>query len=246
MTGLLVTFALGVFVLLGAFIAGFAKNVDRIREASIAVALGAMVMLLIDDLIPEVIEEFDELGWPLLIVGIAAGVLVLVLLDRFLPESHHEQGHVEHKGSAFHISIATTIALAVHNIVEGMSVYSVSTQSTTLAMMLALGIGVHNIPMGMIVYSGIRDRSRRSKIIMMTIATLSTFVGGLVMFGMQSAVDERLMLFMVCVTIGLLLYIIAFELIPLVIHAQNKKVIIFGIIIGLALVAAGGALELLA
>ena len=54
--GLLITLILGVFVLAGAAIAGFTKNAEWIRELSIAVALGAMVMLLVNDLVPEAIE----------------------------------------------------------------------------------------------------------------------------------------------------------------------------------------------
>ena len=52
--GLLITFVLGIFVLIGAAIAGFAKNEHRVSELSVAVALGAIVMLLALDVVPEV------------------------------------------------------------------------------------------------------------------------------------------------------------------------------------------------
>lgn len=244
--GLLITFILGAFVLIGALIAGVAKNGDRIRELSIAVALGAMAMLLIDDLVPEMVEGVESIGiWPT-IIGVAVGVVVLIVLDRFLPEAHHEHGHVGHQGSALHISVATTIALVIHNVIEGMSVYSMSLESATTAILLGLGIGVHNVPLGMIVYAGVRDGSRKSKIVMLALAALSTFVGGLLMWVMRSAVDERVIAFMICLTVGLLLYIIVFELIPHVVRAQNKRLAIGGVILGLAVVYAGGMLEMLA
>ena len=244
--GLFITFVLGVFVLVGALIAGVAKNGDRIRELSIAVALGAMVMLLANDLLPEMAEGVETIGVPLTIVGIAVGVVVLIVLDRFLPEAHHEHGHVGHQGSVLHISVATTIALVIHNVIEGMSVYSLSLESVTTALLLGLGIGVHNVPLGMIVYAGVRDGSRKSKVVMLALASLSTFLGGLLMWAMRSAVDERVISFMVCLTIGLLLYIVIFELIPHVIHAQNKRLAIGGVILGLAVVYAGGLFEMLA
>lgn len=56
--GLLITFVLGIFVLIGAAIAGFAKNEHRVSELSVAVALGAIVMLLALDLVPAGIRGY--------------------------------------------------------------------------------------------------------------------------------------------------------------------------------------------
>ncbi|ACV22949.1 Zinc transporter ZupT [Slackia heliotrinireducens] len=241
--GLVVTFILGAFVLAGAAIGAFAKNEELIREVSIAVALGAMAMLLIEDLVPEVVEEASVLGYPLIVVGISLGVAVLVVLDRFLPDHHHE---ADHNDSALHIGLATAIALIIHNIVEGMGVYSVSIESATLSVLLGIGIGIHNIPMGMIVSAGIRDQSTPQKIAVLAAASLSTFVGGLVMFTLSSAIDERIVLFMICLTIGMLGYIILFELVPHVVCSKNKPMALLCIVIGLAAVAASGLLEGLA
>lgn len=250
--GLIVTFVLGAFVLAGAAVAGFAKDAGRIRDISIAVALGAMSMLLVDDLIPEALEEVESIGWPLAIVGVAAGVLILVALDRFLPEGHHDFGDEDHCGehhhaeSALHISIATTIALVVHNVVEGMSVYTLSAESLTMAVILGIGVGLHNVPMGMIVYSGLRDEATARKVCVLAFAVFSTFVGGLVMFLLHSTVDERVISFMICLTIGLLLYIIVFELVPHAAHSQRKGTTVVCIVLGVLAVAASGLLEGLA
>ncbi len=250
--GLVVTLVLGAFVLAGAAVAGFARDGERIRDISIAVALGAMTMLLIDDLIPEALVEAESLGWPLAIGGVVAGVAVLVVLDRFLPDEHHS--HDEHArghdpdaaDSALHISIATTIALVVHNVVEGMSVYSLAAESLAMAMVLGIGVGLHNVPMGMIVYSGLRNESRKRKVIVLAFAVLSTFFGGLVMLALSSSVDERVVSFMICLTIGLLLYIIVFELVPHVVHVPRKGLCVACIALGVLAVAASGLLEGLA
>lgn len=141
--GLLITFVLGIFVLIGAAIAGFAKNEHRVSELSVAVALGAIVMLLALDLVPEVFEGIEHIGWLLTVVAVALGFAALAALDRFLPDADHGKhgahGHVEDDdahdlahapvvsghphGSALHVSVAVVIALTVHNIIEGMSVY---------------------------------------------------------------------------------------------------------------------------
>ena len=244
--GLLITFVLGVFVLLGAAIAGFAKDEQRIRELSIAVALGAILVLLALDLIPEAIEGAEEIGWPTTILAVAIGFIALVILDRFLPESPsaHHDSHAN--STALHISIATTIALSIHNIIEGMSVYGVATESVTTALMLAFGIGIHNLPMGMIVYSGVRNQPLLRKVIVLGTAALSTFIGGLIMFALGKAVDEHVVAFMIALTIGLLLYIALAELLPHVLKTSNRPRALIGFVAGAAIVFIGVTLAGLA
>ena len=257
--GLLITFVLGIFVLLGAAIAGFAKNEHRVSELSVAVALGAIVMLLVLDLLPETFEGVEHIGWVLTLVAVIVGFAVLALLDRFLPDSDHGKhgahGHVEDDdtydhahtpvvsghphGSALHVSVAVVIALTVHNIIEGMSVYGVATQSVTAAFLLAFGIGIHNMPMGMIIYSGVRDQSLGRRVVILAIAALSTFLGGLVMFMLGTAVDDHIVHFMIALTVGLLLYIVICELAPHAIRTDNAKLTIAGLLVGAGVVLLG-------
>lgn len=81
--GLLITFVLGIFVLLGAAIAGFAKNEHRVSELSVAVALGAIVMLLVLDLLPETFEGVEHIGWVLTLVAVIVGFAVLARSTAF-------------------------------------------------------------------------------------------------------------------------------------------------------------------
>lgn len=241
--GLVITFALGIFVLIGAAIAGFAKSGHRVGELSVSVALGAIAVLLVADLLPETLEGVGHLGWPWTIAGVIAGFVILLLLDRFLPESHeahgegHSHGH-EH-GSALHISIAVVIALTVHNVIEGMSVYGVAVESTSAALMLAFGIGIHNLPMGMIVYSGVRDQSLARRVGILAVAALSTFAGGLVMCALGTGANDLVVHFMIALTVGLLLYIVIMELVPSVIRTHDRKLAVVGIIAGAAIVFVG-------
>lgn len=257
--GLLITFVLGIFVLIGAAIAGFAKNEHRVSELSVAVALGAIVMLLALDLVPETFEGIEHIGWLLTVVAVVLGFAALAAPDRFLPDSGHGKhgghGHAEGDeghdhahapvvsghphGSALHVSVAVVIALTVHNIIEGMSVYGVATQSATAALLLAFGIGIHNMPMGMIIYSGVRGQSLGRRVGILAVAALSTFVGGLVMFAIGSAADDHIVHFMIALTVGLLLYIVLCELAPHALRTDNAKLTIAGLLVGAGVVLLG-------
>lgn len=242
--GLLITFLLGIFVLIGAAIAAFAKNEHAASVLSIAVALGAIVVLLLMDLLPETIEGIEHIGWVATVVAIVVGFGLLALLDRFLPDSDkaHHGPHEHCHGSTMHVSVAVVIALTLHNIIEGMSVYGVASQSVMSALMLAFGIGIHNVPMGMIIYSGARAQSHAKRAVVLAIAALSTFLGGLVMFAMGAGPDDRVVHFMIALTVGLLLYIAICELLPHAVSAHDKKLTVIGIVVGAVVVFLGVSL----
>ena len=253
--GLLITFVLGIFVLIGAAIAGFARNEHRVSELSVAVALGAIVMLLALDLVPETFEGIEHIGWLLTVVAVVLGFAALAALDRFLPDSGHGKhgghGHAEGDeshdhahapvvsghphGSALHVSVAVVIALTVHNIIEGV----VKVLTCFAALLLAFGIGIHNMPMGMIIYSGVRGQSLGRRVGILAVAALSTFVGGLVMFAIGSAADDHIVHFMIALTVGLLLYIVICELAPHALRTDNAKLTIAGLLVGAGVVLLG-------
>lgn len=237
--GLIITFLLGLFVLAGAAIASFAKNETRVREASFAVAAGAIAVLLFGDLLPEAAEGAETIGLPASILAAAIGFIALVVLDRFLPDAPPEtlEGHAH--GSALHVSVSTTIALSIHNIIEGMSVCGVASESLATAALLAFGVGIHNIPMGMIVASGVRHEPASHRALVLGAAALSTFVGGIIMTILGSGIDEGLVAFMLALTIGLLAYILVLELIPHLLHVAHKRTALAGFLFGAAIVALG-------
>ena len=57
--GVLLTFLLGIFILIGSCIAFFSKHNKKIINISIGVAFGVMIMLIFTDLLPESIEIFN-------------------------------------------------------------------------------------------------------------------------------------------------------------------------------------------
>ena len=54
----------------------------------------------------------------------------------------------------------SSVAIILHNIIEGMAVYSMAAESLNVGVMIAFGVGLHNIPMGMIIYSTLVKEKR--------------------------------------------------------------------------------------
>ena len=133
-----------------------------------------------------------------------------------------------------HIGLLATIALIIHNFVEGMAIYLTSTNDINLGIMMALGVGLHNIPLGIIITTTLNSEEKIGKYIFCIISLfISSFLGGLLLYLLNiSTVSDVVIGSLLALTIGMLLYIIIFELYPKVKKTKNQKITIIGLISG--------------
>lgn len=249
--GLLITFILGIFILFGALIIKLSKNKKIVEQLSVSIALGTMTSLVCIELIPEVFETFksDNFVKTILIIllFISLGILILKILDRFIPDhdSEHSLNHNCSDENLMHIGIVSSVAIILHNIIEGMAVYSVTSESLKLGILVGLGVGLHNIPMGMIISSTLSSKKNDNKknITILLLVSISTFLGGLLMMLISSVLNEFVIGILICITLGMLIYIILFELIPHLLHNKNKLLSVFGIIIGVLIIMISSMFE---
>lgn len=243
MTGLIITFALGIFIIFGALIAKYTKKEEIVEQFSMAIALVTLLCILFMDLIPEIVETFTLISPYISIVAIIAGVVSLLLLEKIFPD--HEHIHDDHisEENISHIGIMSCFALILHNIVEGISVFSVANSSALNGVMVGIGVGLHNIPLGMFIYAALRNEKKLKRHIFMTLSVLSTFAGGLLLFILGGIISEVIIHIILCIGIGMIIYISLFELLPHIIREKNYKVSALGAVIGIAVIAVAMLLE---
>lgn len=249
--GLLITFILGIFILIGALVIKLSKNKKVVEQLSISIALGTMALLVCTELIPEVFETFktDNIINTLLVIllFISLGIIILKVLDKFIPDhdSEHSLNHNCSDENLMHIGIVSSVAIVLHNIIEGMAVYSITSESLKLGILVALGVGLHNIPMGMVISSTLSNskNSNNKNIIVLLLVSISTFFGGMLMMLVSHILNEFVIGILICITLGMLIYIIVFELIPHLMHSKNKPLSIFGIIIGILIIVISSMFE---
>ena len=229
---LLTTALLGVFILIGVLISYFFKKSEKIVLYSIGLAFGVIVMLIFTDLLPEIIECIPISRIYIPIISIILGFLMLRILDNFVPDHENK----EKKDNLIHIGVMSSIALGLHNIIEGMAIYSSMLSSTKLGLALTLGVGFHNIPLG-IVIGGAFYQSNNDKyksILNILLVSLSTFVGGLLMFMFNiNELSPTIEGILLSITLGMLLFIVLDELLPKVKKNIKNKAIISGITTGI-------------
>ena len=243
MNGLFLTLILGLFIILGAAIVFLTKNNDKFIEFSISLATSVIFMLILIDILPETIEVIEANTWYLkalyIISGAIIGLFLLKVLDYFIPDHDDDlETDEDDDKNLKHIGFVSSIALVIHNIVEGMAIYTLYTGDPKAGIMASIGVGLHNIPLGMVITSAFYKNNQnklKTTLIILGIS-LSTFLGGIIihLFSLQS-IMETIEAVSLTLTLGMLIYILIMELIPKVIHSKNKKITISGLITGVIL-----------
>lgn len=247
---LLITLLAGASIAIGALIVTAAHHTRAVEHFSIAIAFGAMAALAAGDLLPELIETYASTSPLVPIVCVVAGFALLKVLDLAVP--HHAENKPadaladhepeEHDLGAAHIGIMTAVALSVHNIVEGMSIYALAASTPVEGALYALGILLHNVPMGMLIFSTLENERTLVRHTTMTLVTVSTLVGGLVMAGLDTALPEMSLGIPLAVALGMIAYIVLLELLPRLVHDRPVWRSAAGAVIGFAIVMVGATL----
>ena len=232
--GLVLTLVLGFFIIIGAFLMHIFENKERFLVISLSMAFGVMVSLIFLELLPESFEIFNEkyssiISIAMILIFSIIGFLILKILDKFIPD--HED---DDEANLIHVGIVSSIAIILHNIIEGMAIYNTFNTSINLGILLSIGVGLHNIPLGMVLsstfYKSLSNK-KKSNVIIFLIST-STFVGGLIMCIFNNVFKNEFIIgLLLSITVGMLVYINIIEILPKLIKSKDKKMIITSIIV---------------
>lgn len=228
MNALLLTFLSGLFYLVGIIIYKFVKHKNELTVAAISCAAVVIIGLIVFDLAPELIEQDN--AW--LFVFVILGFVLLFLIDKLIPHHHHkhhdhDEATKEHKDRLEHVSTITILALSMHNLIEGMALYSISLESIRSGILMLIGVGLHNLPFGFQI-AGTKNK------LLVFLLVISAFLGGLVVFFFGN-IDEFLQGVVMALSMGMLLHILLFELFKEIRENIRQKATIYGIIIGVIL-----------
>lgn len=240
---LLLTLGVGLFIILGTLIVFVVKNNEKFVHFSISLAFGVMLALIVLELFPEsfhlIAHHFDDfMSYIYIIIFILIGFGLLKLLDLFIPD--HEHGHTkkEKDENLFHIGLVSSIALIMHNIIEGMAIYTSCLSNFNMGLLMCLGVGLHNIPLGMVIASTFykSNNSVSKTFVISFLIAISTFIGGFIIYLLSGSIIDTLALgIMLSITLGMLLYIVFLELFPKIKENKNRKISILGIILGITI-----------
>lgn len=235
----LLSFLSIIFLLIGTLVVFKTNNSKRVMTFSVSLGFIVLILLGIMHLLPDAFEFFNEsisnLGSiGLILLFTILGFFVIYILDLF-GGHHHDHEHEHSHGNFEHISLITCIFLVVHNLIEGMTIYSSVLMSYETALILTIGIGLHNIPLGFTLASTFnKNHSKFMTIMYITFIGISYLFGALFAYLFKDIFMNSIVLgIFLTFTFGMILYIAIFEFLPLIKESKETKTRNLGFIVGI-------------
>jgi ZIP family zinc transporter len=209
------------------------RNIER---AFTGFAAGVMVAASVFSLIIPAYDSSSSMGiWAFIpvVVGVSLGFLFLMLLDKIIPHLHMNSEKSEGPKSKLSRSTMMILAVALHNLPEGMAVgvvlagmnNSVTDISVTMALALAIGIAIQNFPEGAIISVPLHNNGT-SKWKSFLLGALSGVVEplGAVLTLALASVFTPVLPYLLCFAAGAMLYVVVEELIPEMSEGKHSNI----------------------
>lgn len=220
------------------------KEFNQLLSKSLSgFAAGVMVAASIWSLIIPALEQTEYMGkWSFapIVIGFMVGIIFLLLLDNLIPHMHINSEKSEGPKTSLKKTTMLVLAVALHNIPEGMAVGVVyaglvagDTNITMMgALSLAIGIAIQNFPEGAIISMPLRAEGvGKGKAFLYGV--LSGAVEPLAAFGtvMAAKYITPLMPYLLSFAAGAMMYVVVEELIPEMAEGKHSNIgaVIFSI-----------------
>jgi ZIP family zinc transporter/zinc and cadmium transporter len=185
---------------------------DEALRALVATGAGFMLAVAFVEMLPEALEQVPNAG-----VWAIVGFLLVHLAEHVLTP-HFHYGHETHAGLGSHVSVAATLGLTVHSLIDGVAIVVAAQTSTHLGLLVFAAMVWHKVPGGFTLASIVSATggSRRAAFTAASILGGASLIGGLIYLVVQS---DRWIGPALALSCGSLIYVAATDLLPEV----NKK-----------------------
>lgn len=226
----------------------------RFMAGALGLSTGVMLYVSFMEILPKAFAELTEAwgerggSWAA-VTAFFAGIALIALIDRLVPEpiNPHERGIGDDpKKSAqrrrlMKMGLFTAGAIAIHNFPEGFATFIAGLEDLTVAVPVAVAIAIHNIPEGVAVAVPIRQGtgSRRKALLWSTASGLAEPAGALIGFlVLMPFLGPVTLGISFAVVAGIMVFICLDELLPTAVATGRHHTAIYGLILGMAIMAA--------
>lgn len=233
---LLISFLAGISTLIGGLIVYFKiKRVEEFITFCLSFSLSTMITISIFELIPSssvhITNKFGYIfGFIIITFIFILGNIIVNFINKKLDYSTN---------NLYRVGILSMIALALHNIPEGIATFMSAYKDIRLGINLGIAIMMHNIPEGIsisvpIYYS---TASKRRGVVYSLISGLAEPIGALlvILFFKRYINDISLSIILIFVA-GIMITLSINKLLPEVLKYNKKKSMTIGIILGIIVI----------
>ena len=231
-TAILLSILAGGATNLGIFFTFFKK--DRVREVisiSLSFAMGVMSLISLKELVPEPISYF--LGNLNIAIALSLIFLIPVMALTIVKVS---KINIKKGSNLYKIGILNMLTLLLHNIPEGIIVFTSSVANQKLGFKIALSIAAHNLPEGICIATPIYySTGNRKKAFFYTfISGIAEPLGAIITWWFLKPFISILFLNVILYFVGCLMLIIVFwEILPEVLSYDRRFYMLIGLFLSL-------------
>lgn len=224
LSALLFAAAAGFSTLFGALVVFITKKKnEKLVSVSLGFAAGVMISVTFSDLLPNSGAMLSS-AWgikpgALGTVGfLVLGILFASAIDRFVPHQAYSEAtdSAEHR-DIFRVGLVSMLAIALHNLPEGMATFMAGYQNAELGASIAVAIALHNIPEGITVAMPVyfATGSKKKAFLYTFYSGVAEPVGALLAYLiLKPFISQAVLGALFGVVSGIMLYIAVEELIP--------------------------------
>lgn len=257
----LVTLGAGLATAVGAAFGLFAKHTNRSFLAlSLGFSAGVMMYVSFVEIIPKATDFLtpslgDSVGTTAMAGSFLAGLAGMALLYRFLPglehpvlDDQHTRLRLEEDASSYYADtqllragLGVALAVTLHNFPEGMATFFLTLNDPQVGLSVALAIAIHNIPEGIAVAVPIYYATRSKKLAFAfgALSGLAEPLGALLGYWiLQPFITDPVLGIVFAVVAGIMVYISVDGLLPAARQYGSGQLAIYGLIVGMAVMAA--------
>ena len=252
---LLLTLGAGLATGIGSAVAFFARHTNkRLLAFSLGLSGGVMIYVSFVELLGQA-ETALAASWSartaqgIAVAAFFAGILLIGIIDRLVPsfENPHEARTVEEMDRKpkntrlMRMGVMTALAITIHNFPEGIATFTTALENRTLGVAIAAAVAIHNIPEGIAVSipifyaTGNRGKAFRYSLLSGLAEPLGALLAWLVLTPFMS---PTLMGCVLAGVAGIMVFISIDELLPAAREYGEAHVAIYGVVSGMAVMAA--------
>ena len=258
-----VTTGAGLATGIGAAIGLFAKRTNHLFLAlALGFSAGVMIYVSFVEIVPKALEFLEEdwedgqaLAW--MSIAFLGGLLFMALLYRVLPDLELPDPKQPPLATTVNNASAATappidpvllragllvaLAITLHNFPEGIAVFFLTLEDPSVGIPVGIAIALHNIPEGIAVAVPLYYAlGKRAWAFLLGLASgLAEPLGALIGYAiLQPFITDTVLGVLFAVVAGIMVFISLDSLLPAARQYGNGQVVIYGVIVGMAVMAA--------
>lgn len=245
----IITLIAGLSTGIGSAIAFFCRKTNfKFLSVALGFSAGVMIYVSFIEILPKAIEISGEI---ISVISFFCGVLIMAIIDFLVPsfENPHELHSIEDmedkdKAKRYRklhrLGLFTALAIAIHNFPEGMVTFVSAITDPGLGISIAVAIAIHNIPEGIAVSVPIyyATNSRKKAFIWSFLSGLAEPLGAFVAYLLlMKFISSSFLGILFASVAGIMMYISFDELLPTAREYGKPHYSIFGLFLGMLVMA---------